>query len=63
LIRIELYEKKYPYNNLFFVIRSLSYFKDAESDPLPKMFVDVSWEEMKSTIQNAIKNWTELDDP
>ena len=54
---LELYEKKYPQNNLFFVIRSLSYFNDAEQDPMPEMFVDISWEEMKSTIQNAIKNF------
>ena len=54
---LELYEKKYPQNNLFFVIRSLSYFNDAEQDPMPEMFVDISWDEMKSTIQNAIKNF------
>jgi predicted nucleotidyltransferase component of viral defense system len=52
---LELYEKKYPQNNLFFVIRSLSYFSDAESDPMPKMFIDVGWEEMKSAIRNAIE--------
>jgi len=54
---IEFYEKKYPKNNLFFVIRSLSYFNDAEADPLPQMFIDVSWEEMKSVIRNAIENF------
>jgi len=51
---LDLYEKKYPNNSLFFVIKSLSYFNDAESDPMPKMYIDVSWEEMKSSIQNAI---------
>ena len=54
---IEFYEKKYPKNSLFFVIRSLSYFKDAEADPMPEMFIDVAWDEMKSTIQNAIVNF------
>ena len=52
---LELYEKKYSHNNLFFIIRSLSYFTDAESAPMPKMFINVGWEEIKSTIQNAIK--------
>jgi len=54
---IEFYEKKYSQNSLFFVIRSLSYFNDAESDPMPDMFIDVSWEEMKATIRNAIENF------
>ena len=54
---LEFYEKKYPKNNLFFVIRSISYFKDAESDSMPKMFIDVSWDEMKSSIQSAIENF------
>ena len=54
---LEFYEKKYPKNNLFFVIRSISYFKDAESDSMPQMFIDVSWDEMKSVIRNAILNF------
>jgi len=54
---LEFYEKKYPKNNLFFVLRSISYFKDAESDSMPQMFIDVSWDEMKSVIRNAILNF------
>ena len=54
---IEFYQKKYPQNSLFFVIKSLSYFNDAEMDPMPTMFIDVSWEEMKSTIRSAIENF------
>ena len=54
---IEFYQKKYPQNSLFFVIKSLSYFNDAEIDPMPTMFIDVSWEEMKSTIRSAIENF------
>ena len=53
---LELYEKKYPNNNLFFVIRSLSYFNDAEADSMPTMFIDVSWDKMKSFIRNTILN-------
>ena len=54
---LELYEKKYPQNNLFFVLRSLSYFHDAEADPLPTMYIDVNWDEMKSFIRNTIENY------
>jgi len=54
---IEFYQKQYPQNSLFMVIRSLSYFNDAEPDIMPTMFIDVSWGEMKSAIQNAIENF------
>ena len=54
---IEFYQKKYPQNSLFMVIRSLSYFHDAETDPMPTMFIDVGWDEIKSTIRNAILNF------
>jgi len=50
----ELFEKKHPDFNLIFVVKSLSYFNDAEQDPMPKMFIDVSWEEMKSVIRNEL---------
>ncbi|GHV10387.1 hypothetical protein FACS1894162_4190 [Bacteroidia bacterium] len=51
----ELFEKKYPRNYLFNVIRSLTYFADAEEDTMPKMFIDVDWEEIKSTIRETVR--------
>ena len=54
---IEFYQKKYPQNSLFMVIRSLSYFNDAEPDSMPTMFIDVSWEDVKSKIRNEIENF------
>jgi len=54
---LELYNKKYPNNSLFFVIKSLSYFADAEPNPMPKMYIDVGWDEIKMTVQNAIENY------
>ena len=53
----DFYQKKYPKNSLFLVEKSLTYFHDAEQDPMPEMFIDVSWEAMKSSIQNAIRNF------
>jgi hypothetical protein len=32
------------------VMKSLAYFEDAEEDPMPYMFVDVSWDEIKRSI-------------
>ncbi len=52
-----LFERKYrgiKYNQLH-LIKSLTYFKDAEEEPLPKMIQKVSWEGVKSTIQREVK--------
>ncbi len=48
----ELFEKKYQgiqYNRLH-LLKSLTYFVDAEEDPMPKMLMDFSWEELKETL-------------
>lgn len=51
---IELYQQKYSDAQLFTSIKSLSYFDDAESDPMPDMIVPVDWDEVKSTIRNEV---------
>jgi len=33
--------------NNYHIIKSLSYFDDAESEPLPKMFIDIDWQSLK----------------
>jgi predicted nucleotidyltransferase component of viral defense system len=58
-VMFKLFEKKYPRNYLFNVIRSLTYFADAEEDAMPKMFIDIDWEHVKSTIRKAIKKLNE----
>lgn len=32
------------------IAKSLAYFEDAESEPMPKMLIDISWEEVKSRM-------------
>lgn len=51
---IELYRQKYSDAQLFTSIKSLSYFDDAESDPMPDMIVPVDWDDVKSTIRNEV---------
>jgi predicted nucleotidyltransferase component of viral defense system len=43
---------KYPYNAAFptFTVRALSYFDDAEAEPMPRMIRQVKWEEIKSFL-------------
>lgn len=48
----EIASKKYPFNQAFpaFVVRALSYFEDAEFDPMPRMIQPVKWSEIKSFL-------------
>src|SRR3972149_2964473 len=47
---IELYDQKYGVldDHLYSIVRALNYFEDAERElSMPKMLVDVSWEDVK----------------
>jgi len=50
---LSFYGQKYqPNGSIFLVLKSLVYFEDAENEAMPWMFHDLSWEEVKTTIQN-----------
>ena len=51
---LDMYMQKYPDGSLFIAIKSLSYFEDAESDPMPFMFDDTDWGVVKANIREAI---------
>ena len=53
---LDLYMQKYPDGSMFIAMKSLTYFEDAESDPMPKMFENVSWETVKESIRNSVVN-------
>lgn len=53
---LDLYSSKYPDGTLFVAIKSLTYFEDAESDPLPEMLEQIDWAEVKGTIVSAVRN-------
>lgn len=48
------YAKKYPEYSIFRALMSLTYFEDAESQFMPQMFTNVSWEEIKNTLRKAV---------
>lgn len=52
---MEFYKAKYPEHSEYRAMLSLTYFEDAEQNPMPEMFVDVSWEEMKQDILKAVE--------
>lgn len=52
---LSLYRQKYPQDSDFFVLRSLTYFEDAEQHSNPEMLVTYDWEVIKETIINEVK--------
>lgn len=57
---LDFYVAKYPENSLFRAILSLSYFDDAELQPMPQMFTSVSWEWMKRYIEDQVKLYSSV---
>jgi len=55
---LTLYNRKYRKlaSNLFHVLKSLTYFEDAERDVMPKMLTPLSWPEVKKFLEQEVKN-------
>jgi hypothetical protein len=52
----DLYDRNYHHSTVFHVIRSLTYFTDAEPDTDPVVFdPSVTWSRVKETIRNEVK--------
>ena len=49
--------QKYKEGTPYLVLKSLTYFDDAESDDIPKMFKNVDWKQVKSKISNAVREY------
>lgn len=50
---ISFYSMKYSEQNLFYLLKSLTYFEDAEVEPDPKVLNGVSWDDVKSNLVRA----------
>lgn len=55
---LSFYKRKYPEHSEFDALRSLTYFEDAESFAMPKMFTDLNWEELKRFIIAVVQKYT-----
>ena len=51
---LNLYLQKYPDGSMFIAMKSLTYFEDAEPDPMPVMFDEVNWDSVKAGIRQAV---------
>ena len=49
------YREKYPAANPALAMRSMSYFVDAETMPMPKMLIPFDWEGAKDRIRAAVR--------
>ena len=46
--------RKYSVSDTSRLIYSLSYFDDAEADPMPEMLVDVDWPAVRKSVRGAV---------
>ena len=51
------YENKYSESSLFMAIKSLTYFDDAENEPMPYMLKNKSWSEIKERILKEVRSF------
>lgn len=52
------YLEKYPDATPALALRSLSYFDDAETMPMPRMLIDFDWSNAKRKISSAVQDLT-----
>ena len=50
------YNDKYPDGSVFMVLKSLSYYEDADLELSPRMYIDVQWGEIKAYISEQLKH-------
>jgi predicted nucleotidyltransferase component of viral defense system len=51
---ISFYKEKYIDGSEFLVLKSLTYFDDAEMEEMPVMFKNINWEEIKKSILGLV---------
>ncbi|MBR5841898.1 MAG: nucleotidyl transferase AbiEii/AbiGii toxin family protein [Bacteroidaceae bacterium] len=52
---LDFYKQKYPEHSVFRALMSMSYFDDADVQPTPRLFGNVSWDEMKEFIRSQVR--------
>jgi len=56
---ISFYDQKYADGSKILVLKSLSYFDDAEKEIIPNMFHKINWDDVKKEIRNQVKLFSE----
>ena len=54
---LSFYSEKYIEGSTFLVLKSLTYFDDAETDPQPFMLKKADWKQIKRSIINSVDDF------
>lgn len=54
---LQFFADKYAATDIGFVVRSLTYFEEAENSKDPVMLKDINWKQVKKEIQQAVKDF------
>ena len=54
---LAFYSQKYPNYSIFRALLSLTYFDDAESEAMPKMFIPDTWDDIKAHISAIVSKY------
>jgi hypothetical protein len=52
---MDAYLRRYCAGMPFLVFKSLSFFDDADNEPMPRMIIDRDWGQIKQTVANAVR--------
>jgi hypothetical protein len=52
---MEFHSRKYKTDSSFMILRSLTYFEDAEKVAMPRMLIPTDWEDVKENIREAVR--------
>lgn len=56
---LQFYEQEYTDASIFMALKSLSFFDDADTDIMPKIFEQVKWNDIKLTISKQLKYYVD----
>ena len=56
----DLFEKKFPNTNKFHIIKSLTYFEDADLEPNPQTIENANWSDIKNEIIKQINEYIKM---
>ncbi len=54
---LSMFEAQLPRTDLFHILKSLTYFEDAEADGDPKMLQKIAWKQVKKTITQKVNEY------
>ena len=59
---LELYRRKFAARDIGHVVRSLTYFDDADEEPPLRLLIDADWQEIKRGLMSGVKELLEPED-